>query len=289
MTLGIGQGLKFCGDTDRDVGTPVLPARARLPVNRCNLPAVVLGGLTFQRNPSPLVLDGVPELHAELFTMLDELETPAERAERFADYMTVHFLLEEPEAAGLDPEQRRNRAKADYLRVLRGWSFDSDSREGAVLKGWAESRFGLLPRHHREPLADTGGPAFRAYCAARAEGLYNTNALESQLDLVFHYCQNELARRAPRAGHITLYRGMNRLQDTELPAATDDGLRVFLFNNINSFTSERERADEFGDAVLEVEVPAAKVFCFSGLLPGRMAGEDEFIVIGGAYAAEVLV
>ena len=30
-----------------------LPREARLPINRCNLPAVVLGSLTYQQYPSP--------------------------------------------------------------------------------------------------------------------------------------------------------------------------------------------------------------------------------------------
>ncbi len=270
------------------VAAPVLPPDARLPINRCNLPAAVLGGLRFQKTPAPLEIDGVRALHAALFEMLDGLDERAERARRFIDYMTVHFLLEQPEEAGLAPDQKLNRAKADYLRVLRGWSFDPDGREAAVLKGWVESRFGLLARHHGGRLADPASPVHRAYLAARAGGLYNTNALEAQLDLVFHYCQYELARRAPAAGHLTLYRGVNRLDDAEVLDPLNGRRRVILFNNVGSFSSNRERADEFGDRVLCVEVPTAKVFCFSGLLPGRLRGEEEFIVIGGAYEVEVV-
>ena len=53
---------------DKDPGlcrasdNPRLPRWARLPINRCNLPADILGGLSFQRGPCPLVIDGVAEL-----------------------------------------------------------------------------------------------------------------------------------------------------------------------------------------------------------------------------------
>jgi NAD+--dinitrogen-reductase ADP-D-ribosyltransferase len=62
----------------------------------------------------------------------------------------------------------------------------------------------------------------------------------------------------------------------------DGGLRV-LFNNLNSFTRVRERADEFGDYILTVAVPLAKIFFFTQLLPGRLRGEEEYVAIGGVY------
>ena len=131
-----------------------LPRDARLPINRCNLPAVVLGSLSYQKYPIPLLLDGVAELHRDLFDRLNA--TPPEALGAvFADYLTVHFRLERPEEMGLRAGfggDRKNRAKANYIRMIRGWSFDSDSREGAVLKGWVESRFGLPPRYHGQAL-----------------------------------------------------------------------------------------------------------------------------------------
>src|SRR5664279_2741734 len=57
-----------------------LPRDARLPINRCNLPAVVLGGLTYQQYPSPLLIDGVAELHRDLFRRL-LAATPEARAD----------------------------------------------------------------------------------------------------------------------------------------------------------------------------------------------------------------
>jgi len=256
-----------------------LPREARLPINRCNLPAVILGSLSFQRHPTALALDGVAELHRDLFRRLDQA-APADRAQVFRDYLTVHFRLEQPEEQGLSGG-RRGRAKANYERVIRGWSFDSDSREGAVLKGWVESRFGLTPRYHGELLRDPSGEAYRRYLEMRSRGLYGTNALEAQLDLVFAYCQRELARRHPGARHVTLYRGVNRIGDHEVLEKGRGGRHVILLNNLNSFTASRDRAGEFGDYVLAAELPLDKIFFHCGLLPGVLQGEDEFLVIGG--------
>lgn len=268
----------FCSSHDNPI--PSLPTWARLPINRCNLPAVILGGLTYQRHPTPLALDGVAELHGDLFEMLDSEDDAAGRARLFRDYTAAHFCLDHLEEAGFDDHSKK-RAKANWLRVLRGWSFDADGREGAVLKGWVESRFGLLPRFHGEPLRDFVSAPYLRYTEARSAGLYGTNALEAQLDLLYAYSQYEFRRRGvpPR---LTLYRGINRPAEHELLA--DDGQRqVLLLNNLVSFTSSRERAGEFGDYIVEAEVPTAKVFFHCGLLPDQLRGEDEHLVIGGVY------
>lgn len=256
-----------------------LPRESRLPINRCNLPAVVLGSLTYQQFPSPLLLDGVAELHRDLFRRL-AAALPEARAEVFRDYLTVHFRLERPEDMGYTG-RRKSRARANYVRMIRGWSFDSDSREGAVLKGWVESRFGLMPRYHGLPLRDPTGDAYWRYLEMRSQGLYGTNAIESQLDLVYAFCQMELALRHPEGRHVTLYRGVNRMADHEVLAKGEDGQHVILLNNISSFTHSRERACEFGDYILAVDVPLTKIFFHCGLLPGVLQGEDEFLVIGG--------
>lgn len=276
-------GTGLCRNDDKMPSLPPsLPRSARLPINRCNLPAIILGSLTFQRHPTPLALDGVAELHHDLFERLDRLKLPHQRAEVFRDYITVAFRLEHPEEIGHTDHARNNRIKANWMRVLRGWAFDPDGREAAVLKGWVESRFGLTPRHHVEDLHDPADAAYRRYEQMRAEGLYGTNALEAQLDLVFAYCQYEFARQnAP--SHLTLYRGVNRVDAHEALDSAADAQRVLLLNNISSFSSERERAGEFGDYILCVEVPVAKVLFHCTMLPSVLQGEGEYLVIGGAY------
>jgi len=260
-----------------------LPRLARLPINRCNLPADILGGLTYQRHPTPLQIDGVADLHKPLWALLDDIPGAGERAERFAGYMENHFRLRQPEDAGLVTGQSGARAKASYLRVVRGWAFDSESREAAVLKGWVESRFGLSPRHHGEPLREPGSAAWQRYVEIRAQGLRGTNALESQLDLLYAYTQYELARQFPQRTHLRLYRGVNRLAEHETVQDNRQGEKVLLLNNINSFSRPRERAGEFGDDLLAVDVPLPKLAFFSRLLPGMLRGEDEYVVIGGLY------
>ena len=266
---------------------PGLPKAARLPINRCNLPAAILGGLSFQRAPTLLCIDGVAALHRPLFELLDEIETATERAQRFVGYMAAHFRLAHPEDAGLTAQQPKSRARASYLRVVRGWAFDPDGREAAVLKGWVESRFGLMPRHHGESLREPGSAAWQRYVAMRAAGLYGTNALEAQLDLLYAFCQYELARQFPQRTHIRLYRGVNRLGDHEVIASgeTPGGVedRIVLLNNVSSFSRSRERAGEFGDNILGVDVPLPKLAFFSELLPGMLKAEDEYVVIGGLY------
>jgi NAD+--dinitrogen-reductase ADP-D-ribosyltransferase len=270
---------------------PKLPRHACQPINRCNLPASILGGLTFQRAPTALAIDGVAALHRPLFNLLNDIEEVQERAVRFVGYMTAHFSLEQPEEAGFAAHQAKTRIRANYLRVVRGWAFDPDGREAAVLKGWVESRFGLLPRHHQSSLREPGSTAWQRYVEMRATGLYGTNALEAQLDLLYAYSQYELARQFPQQTHIRLYRGVNRFIDHEIiedstacgekKAAPD--AKIVLLNNVSSFSRSRERAGEFGDTILSVDVPLPKLAFFSQLLAGMLKAEDEYVVIGGLY------
>jgi NAD+--dinitrogen-reductase ADP-D-ribosyltransferase len=267
--------------------SPVLPRTAHLPINRCNLPATILGGLTFQHSPVTLELDGVAQFHRGFFALLDGLDETEERARAFSLHMNAAFYLDQPEQAGYAINKKNKRQKADYLRMVRGWSFDSDGREGAALKGWVESRFGLLPRHHGGPIRDFSGEAYRRYLEMRATALYGTNAIEAQLDLLYTYCQYELTRQNPNATHLALYRGVNRVDDHETVTTLDKNRRVVLFNNLSSFTTNRERADEFGDYLLSTQVPLSKVFCYTKLLPGMLHGEDEYTVIGGLYEVSI--
>lgn len=258
---------------------PALPRYVYSPINRCNLPASILGSLSFQQHPVGLVIDGVAELHRDLWSRLARLQRHADRARQFMDYMTVHFLLKEPEEAGYQPQQRHSRIKLDYRHLLRGWMFDSDNREAAVLKGWVESRFGLLPTWHKGAISDPDTFMYQQYLHDRTAGIYNTNALEAQLDLLYSYCQFELAQTYSEHTRLLLYRGFNPDVNENLQARQ----RVMLFNSLNSCSSTQDRADEFGSAVISVQVARAKVFYYSGLLPGLLQGEDEYLVIGGLY------
>ncbi len=95
------------------------------------------------------------------------------------------------------------------------------------------------------------------------------------------YCQYELLQAHPEETHLGLYRGIKRMDEHEILESLGGGRYRVLFNNLNSFTSSGERADEFGDYILLAEVPLPKVFFFNRLLPGMLKGEDEFVVVGG--------
>ena len=69
------------------------------------------------------------------------------------------------------------------------------------------------------------------------------------------YCQYELTRQHPDETHLTLYRGTNRIDEHEVLERGGDRRYRVLLNNLNSFTSARERADEFGDYILAA-IPA---------------------------------
>ncbi len=267
-----------------------LPKEAYQSINHCNLPAAILGGLTFQRHPTPLLLDGVAEVHARLFRRLNVLDEPEARAQQFMDYMTVYFRLGALEEVGLTPGRPRSklRGRADYLRMVRGWAFDPNSREGAVLKGWVESRFGLLTRYHNGLMDDRTQDTYLHYVEARSHGLYNTNALEAQLDLLYTYCQYELHRQQPDTAHLTLYRGFNHFSDDQVLIRKDRRNWIVLLNNLSSFSIRRERAEEFGDHLLRVLAPLSKLFFYNRVLPGMLKGEDEYVVIGGIYEVERL-
>jgi len=270
-----------------------LPPNAQVPINHCNLPASIIGSLSFQHDPEPIYIDGVSELHHRFFTELDGIAEPEQRAFHFMDYMTVRFRFKHPEDTGLDPHSSGiRRDKADYLRLLRGWLFDPNGQEAAVMKSWVESRFGLSSRFHKGPLykdleSDTTSSHYAAYLRSRTRGLYATNALESQMDLLYSYCQYELARTYEPTRLLHLYRGIDRLREYEVLQQTDRQHATVLLNNLNSFTRNRDRADEFGDHILEVDACWQKILFYSGLLPGFLFGEEEVILIGGVYAVTI--
>jgi NAD+--dinitrogen-reductase ADP-D-ribosyltransferase len=266
-----------------------LPAFARSSLNRCNLPAVVIGGKTYQQHPVPLAIDGVAELHGSFFRGLDVIHDADERCLHFRQYMCAAFLLDHVDEAGFVPENCTiRRDKADYLRLLRGWMFNPDGIEAAVLKRWVESRLGLLTLNHCGLLEGTNSPAYECYHADYVRGLYNTNALESQLDLLYSYCQYELQRRWPERTHWLLYRGVNHIDEHNKLGSTADGQQLLLLNNLNSFSCDRELSDTFGDVILETHVPATKLLYFPGLLTGVLKGESEYLVIGGVYQATII-
>ncbi len=257
------------------------------PMNLCSLPPWAIASRHFNENPRPLEIQGVRQANRLLFERLAALDDPLERGAQFHDYMDVTFQLhqwaQETSAKG------RKSLKNSYLRFLRGWMFDANSLEGAVLKGWVESRFGLPPTFHREPIRDIHSEAYFLYLVERMKGSACTSAINSQFDVLFEFVQAELRRRHPGLSHITLYRGINDFDEHMVIERLGKHDYLLRLNNLNSFTNDFERAWEFGTKVLRAEVPLAKVVYQGDLLPSSLLkGEGELMVIGGEYQVKVM-
>jgi len=258
------------------------------PFNLCNLPPWAIASRQFNRHPQPLEIQGVRQSHRRLFAMLDGIESRLSRGQKFHDYMDVFFQLHQWQNA--DTSSSRKSLKNSYLRFLRGWMFDSNSREGAVLKGWVESRLGLMPTFHRVPIDGLHGDAYQAYLAERMQGVARTSALMAQFDLLYEFVQAELRRSRPAPTYLRLWRGIHDFNDQRIIEKLGGRQHLVRLNNLVSFTTDFERAWEFGSKVLQAEVPLAKVFFCGDLLPAALLkGEGEVLVIGGEYEVEVLI
>jgi len=257
-------------------------------MNYCNLPPWAIASLHFNREPQPLKIQGLGRPLKMLLDKLQPLESQAERAALFHDFMDVRFQLHQWERE--QTSSSRKALKNSYLRFLRGWLFDSNSVEGAVLKGWVESRLGLPPIFHVEPVGDIHSRAYFRYTQERMKGLARTNAIFSQLDLLYGYVQYELERTCKEQTHMTLYRGIYDFEEHQVLKKIDKTHFVLRLNNLNSFTDDFEKAWEFGSRVIEAQVPLPKIFFKSGLLPkSLLKGEQEVLVIGGEYEVRVLI
>ncbi len=258
--------------------------------NLVGIPAGLLASAAFNDTPLPLRIRGVHEGHARLFDLLATAGSHAEAATYFQGYMDGTFSLQQSktDAAGT----RVWRFRASYLRLLKGWGYDANSREGAVLKGWAESRFGLFPTFHKTALTRFASSAWSRYVEEKMSGRFCNNVIYTQLDLLYEFCQWSLARWfSPERHHVTLYRGVNDFHEDTLlrgQSRPRSGQALVRLNNVVSFTARRSIACEFGDTILEARVPTAKILFFNDLLPRHpLKGEAEYLVIGGDYRVTV--
>ncbi len=257
-------------------------------LNHCNLPPWAIASRLYNGNPQPIEIQGVRCSGKPLFTKLESVFDPLERGQIFHDFMDVRFQLHQWESQ--TSRSSRKALKNSYLRFLRGWLFDSNSIEGAVLKGWVESRLGLPPLFHHEPIEDIHSEAYFLYTVERMKGSARTSAILRQLDLLYEFVQYELRRRYPDETHMTLYRGINDFSEHQVLEQTGKYDYLLRLNNLNSFTDDFEKAWEFGSRVIKAEVPLTKIFFFSGLLPkSLLKGEGEQLVIGGEYEVQVLI
>jgi NAD+--dinitrogen-reductase ADP-D-ribosyltransferase len=249
--------------------------------NYCNLPPWVIASHHFNDNPQAIAIQGVLEANRFLFNKLDSMESQEERALTFNDFMSVKFQLHHWQD---QTDTARKSIKNSYLRFLRGWMMDSNSIEGAVLKRWVESRMGIAPTFHRARISSIHSEEYFDFSIDVMKGSARTNAIQSQLDLLYEYCQYELARKYTASPQILLYRGTYDASEHLLIEQIDKRNQIVRLNNLVSCTSDEERAWEFGSTVWELRVPLCKIVFYNDLLPGSiMKGEGEYLIVGGEY------
>jgi NAD+--dinitrogen-reductase ADP-D-ribosyltransferase len=255
--------------------------------NLVGVPGPVLGAAAFNAHPIDLAIAGARATHGSLFALLAGASDEAQAREMFAHYMSLAFGLARDDSTP-NPHERR-RWRTSYLKLLQGWALDANGAAGAVLKGWVESRFGLVPCFHKAPLARFPSPAWVTYMEDKASARWNNNSIWQQLDLLYEFCQwmlrhFNLLALPPQARHLRLWRGSTQVQAQLLAGSLRERRCTVRLNNVLSFATTRESAECFGDWVFEAQVPLCKLLVVPGLLASRvLAGEDEVIALGGDY------
>lgn len=262
---------------------PAQRSRVGHSTNLVGVSTELLASFIYNDHPVPLHVSGAREMNKNLFEMLSQAPDLPDAGIAFASYMMAMF--------GIDPEQQEparagspRRYRSSYLRLLKGWGYDANGREGAVLKGWVESRFGIFPTFHKEILARSG-PAWATYVEEKMSSRFHNNAIYTQLDLLYEFCQWALERfAAPGQTHLTLHRGVNSFDEHQIVRRIDKRTSIIRLNSLTSFSSDRAIADCFGDMILTARVPLTKIAFFNTLLSVHpLKGEGEYLVIGGDY------
>ena len=284
-------------DHMNEAGEPAPVAQREHRTTLVRVPASLLGSTEFNDAPTPLRISGTRQEHAALFARLDAIRPDAHSVEDaagiFQDYMAETFGIA-PDFSGAPGADGRQRFRSSYLRLLKGWMFDANNAEGAVLKGWVESRFGLFPTFHQMPILRLASEASTRYMEQKLSSRFHNNNIHLQLDLLFEFCQWSIPRLfGPDCAHLTLYRGVNDFEEHHIVERSDDPASkrvsrrrtvVLRLNNLVSFSNDRDIAGQFGDHILEARVPCVKLLFFRDLLPRYpFQGEGEYLVIGGDY------
>jgi NAD+---dinitrogen-reductase ADP-D-ribosyltransferase len=257
--------------------------------NLVGIPAFYIASISFNENSEPMHISGTREAAPGLFDSLNKISTLKESGGFFQDYMCVVFGFEEEQRLRNDRFGGR-RFRNSYLRLIQDWGIDSNNAQGAVFKGWVESRFGLYPNYHKTKLNQFFNSAWMHYIEEKMNSRYHNNCIYMQLDLLYEFSQWVIKRfKQPAASHKTLYRGIYTLDEEQVIRNSNQQIKIIRFNNIVSFTDQYEIASEFGYHVLQVEVPMSKLIFFNDLLPHHaLHGEAEYLVIGGNYRVKIL-
>jgi NAD+---dinitrogen-reductase ADP-D-ribosyltransferase len=274
--------------TDQAENSPYPDPSRWYTTNLVGIPAGIIASVDFNAHPQTLRIAGAQETHRGLFRLLAESSSREDAAEKFHRYMDIVFQLTATQYEVLYAEQRRFRPS--YLKLMEGWGFDSNSPQGAVLKGWVESRFGLTPSFHKVALQQYPSQAWIQYLEEKYASRFHNNSIHMQLDLLYEFCQFVIRRYGfPHLDNdgdsVRLWRGINPHDEPTLTGGKiNKGECVLRLNNLVSFTNLRERAEEFGDWILEARVPKVKILLFPELLLKQpLSGEGEVLALGGNY------
>ncbi len=257
-------------------------------VNLVGVPTALLASASFNERASSLRIAGARETNAGLFRLLAKTTAREQATALFRDYMTVTYGLSVERCQDATDNRGRRRYRSSYLRLLRGWAYDSNGPEGAVLKGWVESRFGLFPTYHKEPIRRFASDAWIRYVEEKMGSRFHNNAIFSQLDILYEFSQWMLTQYYGQSHRWMLFRGIEHFDEHQILHRIDRRHVVLRLNNLASFTTDRDIASCFGDRILEARVPTCKIVYWNALLPeGSRTGEEEVLVIGGNYAVGV--
>jgi NAD+--dinitrogen-reductase ADP-D-ribosyltransferase len=263
--------------------------------NLVGVPTPVLASAAFNAHPQPLHIAGTREAHGGLFALLARSASLNEASEMFVHYLAIAFGLRPPDPQDLATlgaaEQRRWRSS--WRKLLQGWGMDANGPAGAVLKGWVESRFGMVPLFHKAPLQRFPSPAWVGYLEEKSASRFHNNCIHQQLDLLYEFCQwaqqrHTLPAQGPHdAQHLLLWRGSTRCEEQVVAGSLRERRCTLRLNSIVSFSLSRDEASCFGDWLFQVRVPRSKVLLLPGLLPGQvLQGEQEVLALGGDYEVE---
>jgi len=251
--------------------------------NLVGVSSQLLASTDFNDGPRRLSISGTRFSHTGLFHLLHSSHSQPEAADMFASYMESAFSLSQSRRPA--PGGTAHYSRSSYLKLLQGWGYDSNGQPGAVLKGWVESRFGIVPTFHRQPLEAFPSAPWMRYLEEKLSSRFHNNCIQLQLDILYEYAQWSLERFEPfRGQHVRLFRGIDRGEARFVHGSLKEHHGVIRLNNLVSFSRARERAEEFGDIVVYADVPLVKLLFFPGLLGEHvLGGEAEALVIGGDF------
>jgi NAD+--dinitrogen-reductase ADP-D-ribosyltransferase len=224
---------------------------------------------------------GVYEYHRDFFEAIEKADTLLMANEIFDNYISELFELN---------YKIKGKKVGNIYKILMGCMFNSSGFEGAVLKGWVESRFGIIPNFHKTRIDHIESEGYYNYLSEKMSQRVNKNAIYLQLDLLYHYTQVVIKKFFPfYRPKLNLYRGIYNLEENEIIKWLNKKSAIMGHNNISSFTAVKNIAEQFGNRILRIEVPYTKIVFFSNVTPlHHFSGEQEFIVIGGEYLTEII-